>query len=285
MVKTTAIAACALLAFVSLLLSARAVSAAREAAALDMASERALLAATRREAAALDRIVMTLERRLEELEADGVCRIDVAAEGAALVEEAATHAVDLSRVDVDSDHQSIAVTASGGASALRRWLGRIDGQTRRGCAAVTRLDLSPGDSGELTLRLTALYGVEAIRAHPTAGSDDWPRPAADRLSAAFAPIWYPTGRHLPAQRATSSNAEPNPATPQLTKTPAYLGVISSSEAASGTLRERIVIRLGENGQVVVLLPGESAFGWRLSAAEENRLMMEHEGEHYEISRH
>lgn len=284
MTKPIAIAACVLLALLSLLASARAVSASRRAAAIDMPFEKALLAGAQEEAAALDRAVTSLERLREQLEAEGNCETDVVSEGAALVGAAATHGVDLNRIEIDSNRRSITATLSGRASALRNWLGAIDRRTQRGCAVVAGLDLSPTGPAELTLRLTALYGRDSVRAHPATGSDSWPAVAANRFATVFAGNHGSTGE--PAAEPRPHVAPSGPAGPGVipTRMPSYLGLIASREAESGTPRERVVLQLGEDGPVVVLLPGETALGWRLRETERHRLIMEHEGEHYEISR-
>ncbi len=285
MVKTTAIVTFCLLALVSLVLAIRAVSADLRARALDLPSGRERLAAARAEVETLARSVMDLEPRSEESR-ESACELDVASEAAALAAEATSRSVDLDRMEIDFQRQSLAATASGRPQELREWLQRMDEQTAHGCAAVTSLHISASAGGEITMRIAAVYSPHDVRAHGVSGHDEWPRPAAGRLSAVLSVDPLATDRA--ASMAGVSRPEPQPAVSRVgvpVAPPVYLGAVSSTEPHSTTVRERIVVRIGEAGPVAALLPGEGAFGWLLRAAGADRLILEHEGEQYEVIRH
>lgn len=195
-----------------------------------------------------------------------------------LVREVTRAAANLTRLSMEPEGPTLALSATGDRIAVARLVSRFDTLLESHGAYAERFSLAGGHDTSARLDLSITHAADpadpsiSVRSWPTVG----PEVVADALEPTRASV-APAGNDAIAHDDDAT--APPPIDPTTTNRVSWLGTIR----AGGV--ERYVLRLEDERVVAVLGEGETAvLGWTVRSRESNRLHLSRKGIVHEVRR-
>ena len=214
---------------------------------------------------------------------------DVARVGAELSESARRSGLTVSRLDSDPTRGVVTMTATGPEAATFGWLQAVERATRRDGSRLEQLVVTAGPTDQMTIAIEMRY-MRRDESMPNPGgpsrtrlleaAESWPVSSVHAVAAAFLtrPTGLPTGNSQPVHVFSFGGEAAPPAAGSAAGRVELIGVASVNGAT------HYALRFTEERSIRALEVGHQAFGWKLIEATAPGLVLQKEGQHYEIPR-
>ena len=218
---------------------------------------------------------------------------DVARVGAELSESARRSGLTVSRLDSDPTRGVVTMTATGLEAATFGWLQAVERAMHRDGGLIEQLVVTAGPTDQMTVAIEMRY-MRRDESMPNPGgpsrtrlleaTESWPASSVHAVAAAFAtrPTDLPTGNPQPAD-VIAADGE-TALNPRPLRAASAVGRVELIGVASVNGATHYALRFTEERSIRALEVGHQAFGWKLVEAAEPGLVLQKEGQHYEIPR-